>query len=83
MRRQLNGKYTVIYATLAAAVLGFELTGVFGDGSGDTISEHYWWLAENTNGLAHIPMVGLFAWLVYHFIFQSTKLKGQADAPQE
>lgn len=82
MRRKLSRKHTVIYALLAALVVGTELHGVFGSTSGDTISEHYWWLAESTNGLAHIPMVGGLIWLAYHFIFQATKGKKNATESQ-
>ena len=83
MRRKLNRKFTIIYAVLAALVVGTELHGVFGSTEGDTISEHYWWLAESTNQLVHIPMVGLFGWLVYHFIFQATKGKGNATQDEK
>lgn len=72
MRRKLNPKYTVIYAVLGLTLLGVELRGVFGDGSGDTISEHYWWLQDKVP-LVWVPMVGLLAWMAYHFKFQDPK----------
>lgn len=70
MRRKLNRHYTYIYAILGATVVGVELAGVFGDAKGDTISEHYWWLAEAapTPWLVHVPMLAFFAWLIPHFI---------------
>lgn len=71
--RRLQRPYSIIYLVLGLLVTGVELFGVFQSERGDTISEHYWWVAEHTGGAAHLVAVGFLGWLAYHFLFQGKR----------
>ena len=58
----------LIVGGISIALAG-ELLGVFGPGDDpDTITDYVIIAAENTYGLALIPVLGLLAWAAYHFV---------------
>ncbi len=63
---KLNHRYTwgwLIWGLLFALIEGLAL---FDPASGDTLSEHVWWLAENPVGW--LAVAGFMAWLTTHFL---------------
>ena len=39
-------------------------------GNSETLSHHIWWLRNNGPSIIFFLIVGLLAWLAYHFIFE-------------
>lgn len=67
----LNSRFTALYVGLGTMLAAIEIVGVVRDGSGDTISELYWWSADRVpigGWPLHLVLLAGLGWLAAHLI---------------